>query len=669
MIGRNKYARFSAGILASLGLCIIGGEASAQQAATTSPEAAANITVKSMTTQVYKAVDQPKLPQRREGAGAQNGSGVVTSIGGKQQIFSVFTESRAKPNTNRQDRQGAFLVSALAADGSLATVVPVTPFARRIGNNQERNFMKPQINAVGKLANGDTANVVTLISTEQNGDNANLGDLTGLSAQDVINQSNGNPQVIALVQDPATGKLKKEYNIITLLLKSIGQNNDQQQWGTPEIAEGPDGLVGVSFQRNNQTCWFGVMQVNADGTIDAKSLIKNENQCQHGKPTANFIPGTAVGSAGTWETTHVEGDQQPTEIGIRTDLIAYDGTKGPQALKKAASRLIAKSVIVDKNDMRKNQYAAQPSAAVYMGATGPIIAVTYAMANPAKANKTNGHAGASNITNVVTLDAKLAELDHKDSGTVILGGARHARAMALSFGEVSDTVTTGNPAIGIMAGSSYGTGAAGLNVLTLDRTTGKIAAATRDKVFTIANNSDIAGLPTQGSTNAQDQSCGFLTMVKGSLLNTSSKYPEVKTFSVTLVNGPDNPLTSTRDSMYLSLVPQTWAAGVKVNPGGATTPDQVPSGPTPTTTTAPASTPTPVDPSNGDTTIGSGGGESDPVSSGGSKGTTRTSAESGGCSVSANGTGNSNNDVGGIALLGLGLALVAARRNGSKKEA
>ena len=70
----------------------------------------------------------------------------------------------------------------------------------------------------------NTANLITLISTEQNGNNANLGDLTGLKAQDVINKSNGNPQIVALVQDPETGKLKKEYNLAAMQLDKAQLN-------------------------------------------------------------------------------------------------------------------------------------------------------------------------------------------------------------------------------------------------------------------------------------------------------------------------------------------------------------------------------------------------------------------------------------------------------------
>jgi hypothetical protein len=706
MFGRIKFARVSAGILAALGLCVVGGEAGAQQAATAPPEATANIAVKSMTSMVYKAVDQPKIPQRYEGAGAMDGSGTVIKVGGAEQIFFAFTESRARPKNdpsgngnqnNVQDMQGAFGISSLAADGSLTAVVPVTAQARRLGKNngngRQRNFMKPQINAVGKTAAGDTANVVTLISTEQNGNQANLGDLTGLPAQQVINQSNGNPQVVAIVQDPATGKVKKEYNIITLLLKSIGQNNDQQQWGTPELAEAGNGLVGVSFQRNNQTCWLGVMQVNLDGTIEAKSLLKNENQCQHGKPSASVVPGTVSGNAATFATVHVRADNQPAEIGIAADLIAYDGTTGKAALKKTASKLIAKSEgpnggKINNGDMRLNKYATQPTAAMFAGANGPVLAVTYAMANPSKANKGNGHAGAANITNVVTLDGKLNELDHKDSGTVLLGGARHARGWASQFGEVSDTVKTGAPAVAILAGSSIGAGAAGMNVLTIDPATGKMNAVTRDRAFTIADNSDIAGFATMGKTNPQDQAGAFLTMVKGNITNTSTKYPEVKSFAVTVVNGPEDPAKSTRDSLYLSLVPQTWAAGVKVNPAGVTAPEAVPAGPTPQSTTAPVPPPIETDPSNADPAVATGGSVTGPVSASGdptsdptSESDPSTSSRNGtygkpsadsGCSTS--GAGSSNGSFGGsLSLLGLGLAAVlrarrARRSNSSNKK-
>jgi MYXO-CTERM domain-containing protein len=313
--------------------------------------------------------------------------------------------------------------------------------------------------------------------------------------------------------------------------------------------------------------------------------------------------------------------------------------------------------------MRQNKYATQPTAAVFQGANGPIFAVTYALSNPQRAQKQNGHSGGTNITQIKTFDAALNELDYLNGIGPIIGGARHARGWETEYG-VEDAAGKASPAIAVLAGSSIGAGAAGYNVVGLDPTTGKLTKTSRDKNFLIANNSDIAGLPTMGKANPQDQAGAFINMVRGSLSNSTTKYPEVTRWSVSFVQGPDKPESETRQHLYLSLVPRAWKPEVKVNPGGAATPSEVPSGPTPTA--PPVSDPIEQDPSTspdqgGTDPVADEEGSDDALGAYGRRG-----AKASSCSAAA--PTSTPTGLAGFALLGLGLILAGKRRKNQKES-
>jgi MYXO-CTERM domain-containing protein len=243
--------------------------------------------------------------------------------------------------------------------------------------------------------------------------------------------------------------------------------------------------------------------------------------------------------------------------------------------------------------------------------------------------------------------------------------ARHAGAIGALWGEDGKEM----PTVVSLAGSSTGTGKAFAQLIPADTTQNVLGTKDPQKLYELAQFSDLAGTVVRGKRNPNNQARGFI-YAESNIPNpgwnggANAFMPEVKTFIGAAVQGyADNgaALLAARESIWLSLLPSTWIAGASTTPGGVTdkpgtNPDgtgPLPRVDGPGTSTDPQAQPPPsVIP----------GGDSPTPPSGGGPGGNDFNDSAGGCAVSSRGTSGA----GGLFLVGLG-ALLRIRRRAPKR--
>lgn len=629
----------SVGLLAAFGLCAVGATAQADTPAT-GP---------TILNTVSALIEEPKNGPTTQPVSKNTGAGVmdtqVSFDNATGDIFMVWTNTSGTPNNNNSQLQGAIALQRLTSTG-LSTVMATKKLPIL---NGERAHMRPNA-AIGSNF------LLDVFASEDNG-------------------NNNNPQAVAWVFDRAGNMLpianttrnnaEKPTNLVTL----SGQQDNQQR-GPHSVcplgvnAAGEEGFL-FGVQRNNQQAQ--VMRVNVkvvDGKATVtvpflKTIIQNaqHNRPQIACPTDGPLGATAV-------VTSVEANTQPANIGVRAVLV--DTTNG----KVIQSKLIAKS------DPNNRIYAVQPSAAYI---SPDVVAIQWQKAGRSSGgagNNGQGHATkGSNISMLTTLKVSTdaTAFTQLDETTKVASYQRHASTYSSNFGPGA-----GVPTAAIISGSPDGLNKGLVQMVPIDPSTGKIGAIDPSKVFEVAKLSDVANLPARGKRNPNDQARGFINGLHG-LKNPGYKLangfmPEVSTFTLSTVAGLKDATTSNRDSLFLSLIPATWDPAVQTTPGGVKDPGEVPPGPSPT---APPGTP-----GTGSGTSGGTGGASDTPgfnddgSGNTSSGTGSTPAHSagfgdtqstaGGCAVST--SSNTSSGLGGMALMGLGIALLSFRRKNAKKE-
>ncbi len=541
-------------------------------------------------------------------------------------LITATRTSNTAVNTggNPSYMQGAFSVVKLTSAGPQLSTMQEVDLPQL---NGERNWQKPNIVATDKY-------YLLVAASEDNG-------------------NNNNPQVVAFVYDKTTlqpvkvlntnrgDSTKKPTNLIQLSGKQDGQ-----QYGPHSIARvAPNSFV-MGVQRNNQNAY--VMRVTVDETpatgvnLQVNYLTRVIDNARHCRPEV-----TSDGYL-----TSVEANNQPADIGVR--LLKFDLNTG-KVLNDASGKPM--SILVAKSSPGNNKYAVQPNIADL----GNYIGVTYQMSE--KTRGAGGHTGGSNLSMAQVFDKATLKPMMATPSMAVAPYARHAAGTATLWGEEGKEMQT----LVSLGGSSIGTGKGFAQMIPLDQT-GALGTKDPAKLYEVSRYSDIAGTIVRGKRNPNDQGRGFIYAL-GGVPNpgfnggATAFMPEVKTFMASAVSGYTSATTATqaaRESIWLSLVPSTWKAGLQTTPGQATpTPGTNPDGTGPLPRTdAPATNPSP-----GATEPGSviPGGDS-PTPPGDDP---NFGGQGGGCSVSS--TNASTGATGGI-FLALGLALLGLRRKGSKQE-
>jgi MYXO-CTERM domain-containing protein len=576
----------------------------------------------------------------------QNGAGVMdTSIAADATglVFMTWTQS-VKPNGNT-GVQGAISVAQINATGT-EQISLLKPPADLPALDGERTHMRP-LAGIGKNL------LIDIFASEDNG-------------------QNNNPQNVAWVFDrtgkmiPITNSTRGAENINkpTNLIELSGKN-DNQQYGPHSIcplgaaADGTEGFI-VGTQRNNQNSY--VMRVDVKPTLDGAGVptaatvtvpwfTRLVDNAQHTRPQVECpAPGVAL-TRTTRVMTSVEANSQPADIGVRAVL--FDINTGA----KLQSKLIAAS------NPDKNMYAVQPSiAAISEG----VVAIEWQKSEKARErNGNNGHAGGTNLSMLTTLKITggADTLTKLDEVARVAPYQRHAHTMGSLYG-----AGDGTAAVGVMGGSSTGTGKGMVQMINVEPLTGKIDTVQAQKLYTVSTFSDVANLPARGKRNPNNQAAGFINGIGGvknpGFGKPNGFMPEVASFTLSAIPGFKDAATSTmmdannkpigRESLVLSLIPSTWTAAVQTVPGSVVADTEVKPGPTPTidVPTDPAATPDPFG-------TGGTGGPDDPNLSG--------SSGSGGCSTAPTST---TTGLGGLALAAVAFLFTARRRSSknSKKE-
>lgn len=627
---KKRGTTLAFGIVAGLGFS---AATSAPVSAQTAPAAPAQPTVL-MPTATYLAHRVANGPANKP-VGKNTGAGVMDADpaflplpNGNVRIAVLGTVSSAQPNNAGSYMQGGIYIGDLTADKGLVTS-PATSMKMFPTLNGERAFMRPQL----KLFNmSSKVYGIALIATEDNGRN------------------NGNPQTSAFVVDETgatvtienstrQNKKDKPTNIITL-----GDMQDDQQWGPHSACDlGPTPTGGAKFligmQRNNNDAFAAqvVVEPGAAGGVNVtvpyiKELVQDATH-NRAKVTC-----PAPGSTSAYLVS-VDGNNQPSDA-IR--MVEFNANTGEQI----QSKLIAEKSKVN----NKTIHTVQPSGAVLLG--NGLAAVGYQESEKAgKNNGGNGHTGGANQSIMAII--KLSDLSVVNKIRTVAPYQRHAFSFATTFGPGA-----GQPAIGVMGGSSTGTGDGKLQIVSVDG----VGKPTVDPamLFQVSKFADVANLPARGKRNPNNQGAGFLNGIGGVPNPGYGKgaagfMPEVKTFFLSALPGYAELPAANRESLWVSLVPATWDPKVTPVPGPAT--ENVQPGPLPVVN-APApqvqggvdafGNPVPGGP--GGTVTGDYGG---------------ADLSSGGCSSSPRKASSAI----GATLLGLGLVAGLRRRRSSSKRA
>jgi MYXO-CTERM domain-containing protein len=144
---------------------------------------------------------------------------------------------------------------------------------------------------------------------------------------------------------------------------------------------------------------------------------------------------------------------------------------------------------------------------------------------------------------------------------------RHAHIFASHFGP------DGTPAVAVISGSSTGVSKGLVQMIPL-AADGTLGVKDPLKMYTVSTYSDVANLQARGKRNPNNQAKGFINglgdMPNPGFDKVGGFYPEAKTFSLSTVTGYSSATAKDvgkRESIYISLIPSTWKAGLQTTPG------------------------------------------------------------------------------------------------------
>lgn len=546
-------------------------------------------------------------------------------------LGTVYTRSASTKNQNAANdsyMQGGFALAKLTATG----VVPgaTVDLPRLTG---ERTFMRPQIAFTPKYT-------VLIAASEDNGVNNNpqpvlfLADKTTGAIQPIPNNTRG------------ANNLNKPTNLIrTAIQQGINVNNPNNQRGPHSIAQvGPSSFV-LGMQYNNQAQEAFKVTIQDDGTVKMDWLKRFSNTAQHCRPQVVVPEGATEGFA-----TSVEANNQPAEIGFR--LTKFNVATGAVVSSKIAVR----------SDPRKNKYVAEPAIAM----VGDKLAVAYSLSASVnrQQNGENGHAGGAQVAAL----ALFSTADLNMIGEPLLNAAaygRHSHMFTTSYGPNAE------PAIAMIGGSSTGTKGAFEQLIPL-KADGTLGLKDPAKLYAVSSYSDVANVQARGKRNPNNQARGFINGL-GSIPNpgfgkgATAFMPETKSFSFSTITGYTDAAGATvgkRNSIWLSLVPASWAAGLQTTPGSPTDkPGTGPDGQPSTTGPAPRTTTPPTNPSgdaqSSDSAGNLGDGTEATFPDGNDSNRVALGEDNGGCSVSHKSTSGSG---AGFMLLAVAGVIIALRR-------
>ena len=537
-------------------------------------------------------------------------------------LATVYTRSALTPNNNNSYEQGGVAIATLTEKG----VVPGPQIDLPV-NQGDRPFMRPTI--------GITADHLVV-----------------QGADDGSNGVNNNPQPILYVLAKATGALvkipnntqganiNKGTNLIQQALKDgINVQNPNNQRGIhSQVQVGPNSFV-AGMQYNNQAAEVIGFTVNPDASVKVNFLTRVSNNARHCRPQV------VLGADKTTAfVTSVEANNQPAEIGAR--ITSFNALTGK----------VIKTNIALRSDPKANKYIAEPS----IGLVGDKLAVGYQISASVnrQQNGNNGHAGGSQISEL----GLFSTTDLTLQGAALPNAAaygRHSNMFVTTYGPNAE------PAVAYIGGSSTGTKGAFEQLIPISAT-GTLGVKDPAKLYAVSAYSDVANVQARGKRNPNNQGRGFINGL-GSVPNpgygkTATGFmPEVKAFSFSTITGYTDAAGATigkRDSVWLSLVPAAWQAGIQTTPGGVTdkpgsNPDGT--GPSPRTTapgTDPGANPT-NPPGQGSVITG------DPTNPDPNTRPLDPNATAGGCSVSSNSTSSGG---AGFILLAVAGVIIALRR-------
>ncbi len=587
------------------------------------------VLLRTATSLAYEAPNGAKAVAKNTGAGVMDVKPAFKKImyaSGKfmVRVGALSTVSSKDANNAGSHMQGGLYLGDLTETGLTHKPMKMLPTL-----DGERAFMRP------------------LLSFAQN---QNFMLLIGASED---NGANNNPQAVAYIADldgnllPIANTTRGSQDKPTNLIALSGQQDDQQYGPHSVCSLGVDGsgesfLVGV--QRNNEDAY--VMKVKVEpsatagqGNVTVPYLVKVLDNARHCRPQVTC---PVAGTKDAYVTS-VEANNQPAEVGVR--LIKFNVDTGAVA----TSSLIAESD-PDGTKTGTKSYAVQNSGLVYLG--NGLGAVGYQVsANSKKDGAANGHAGGVNVSALATIRLSDSTVLHR--ATAVAPYQRHAFSFPTTFGPGA-----GKPAIAVMGGSSTGTGKGLIQIVEVDAA--GLPVVNRDNLFDVSIYSDVANLPARGKRNPNDQGAGFLNGAPGvdnpGYGKQGGFLPEVKTFFLSALPGfAKDPRANTavnRESLWISLVPQTWEETITAVPGPVT--QDIAPGPSPRVDAPPSTTQKPAG--------------ADPFKT---PDLPAVAAEQtgfgntgGGCAVTAP-KATSSNAAGLLGLGGLALTLVALRRKSS----
>lgn len=486
---------------------------------------------------------------------------------------------------------------------------------------------------------------------------ASAGDYVVVNFASTIEDPNTTNQYVMILDAtgnvaPLTGTTLNGDNSVqddqgkTVPVLNVGVN-DGNNHGAAEMhyigkdAQGVDHFIGGFLHNNNDSYAFGLSVTKSATGYQAKEdwLTLYTRPANIGRPTI------AVTGATTATACAAKGNNRPPEIGI--ECVTLDTMSG----KITNKALVAPS---------------QPDQKVYMNqptitALGNGICGLGIVMSDGQGRNRNGHFLGSNTSMAYTVDCNTLEI--KNTQSAVAPFQRHATITSSVFGNQGQTF------MGSLGCSSTGAGGAGLQLIAVD-SNGMMSVDKVNNVMPVMWQCDTAWLSYKGLRNPRNQGRDFLHTL-GNVANPGFQdpkgwMPEVSHFAVSLVPAVHDS-TAIRNSLYMSFAPIAWDKNVTVSMGEAVDVSQIPAGPSPATGGGNGGSGGAVlgggDPNvNGGAAAGSGGGSPTPGGPGWHSGYVGAQNGAGGCSVTAIG-GSESEGLGGLALVGVGLAFAASRRN------
>ena len=558
----------------------------------------------------------------------------LTTLGGNK-LMAIWMDSAPDsdvPQSNADDNNGYWegKVSIIQLNAEAAPTIVTTQQITHFDG--DRPFNHP------RLAANDTGDFV-MVSFASTIEDPNITneyvmaiDSTGKVMPLTGKSLNGDDQVY-----DDNGQLQPVLN--------VGQN-DGDNHGASEMyyigkdSAGADHYLGGYLHNNNDSYAYGLtVTKTASGGVNVVQSWKTlfTRPANIGRPTC------AITGSTTATCCAAKGNNRPPEDGIQ--CVALDTTNGD---------ILNKTIVAPSNPDQK-VYMNQPTI-TYLGNNTCGLGVV--MSDGQGRNK-NGHFLGSNTSMAYTIDC--AALTTKNTQTGVAPFQRHATMSSSVFGN------QGQRFMASMGCSSTGAGAAGLQLISVD-SNGMMSVDKENNMMPVMWQCDTAWLSYKGLRNPRDQGRDFLHTL-GDVVNPGFQdpkgwMPEVSNFAVSLVPAVVNS-TATRNSLYMSFIPIAWDKSVQVTMGGAVDVSQIPAGPSPT-----AGEGSPVV-GGGDTNVNGGGGGGGGTGGSGSTGSGGGNTvhhggflgmSEGGCSVSSVGATSEEEGLGGLALVGLGLAVAASRR-------